>query len=110
MSSNPRDVWRAADGLAKQKTVRIVFPELAAALDGVPGPMVPGAPAEPEREPQPVCKHCGDYWARVTIGEHGVPICGLCVGLLPYGADRPELVRHDEWPNIGPIDRRKRSR
>jgi hypothetical protein len=104
--SDPYALWRAAEGLAKRKTVEIVFPELAAALGGT-SVAVPGAgPAEPE--PQPVCQNCRVQWARVTIGEGGKPICGMCVGLLPYGVDRPELIRRPDWPKIGPLDRKKR--
>lgn len=41
-------IWRGAQGASKQKTVRIIWPELAAALDGTAGPA--GAPdAAPAR-------------------------------------------------------------
>lgn len=41
-------VWREGQGMSKQKTVRIIWPELAAALDGAAGP--DGAPdAQPAR-------------------------------------------------------------
>lgn len=101
-------IWRAAEGLAKRKTVEIVFPELAAALNGATVTRQPlDVVAVPD--PQPVCAHCRLHWARVTIGEGGTPICGLCVGQLPHpGPERDDLVRRDDWPKIGPIDRKKR--
>lgn len=92
-------IWRAAAGQSKQKTLRAIWPELAAALDGATGgPTVPG-----EGEPQPLCAPCarGGLSDRlgvlaVTKAPDGTPICGYCVGRLPE-AQRARLVRVPGW-------------
>lgn len=51
--SSAREVWRASEGLARQKTVRTIWPELAAALDGV-------SPASAESAAPPTL-YCTSY-------------------------------------------------
>lgn len=93
--SDPRAIWQAAAGLSKQKTLRAIWPELAAALDGATGGdgSVPG-----EGEPQPFCAQCGHEHGALAVTKRadGTPICGYCVGRVP-DSERRQLKRVPGW-------------
>lgn len=112
---NPAAVWKAADGLSKQKTVRLIWPELADALEGVTRrPLdVVGRPGEPdptqapEPEQQPVCGNCRVNWARGEL-ENGAQLCVECYGRanarrLATGQGSLRARLRTDWPKIGPV-------
>lgn len=98
--SDPFAVWRAQAGMSKQKSVRAIWPELAAALDGAAGG---GEAVDGEGETQPLCEPCrtGGFSDRlgvlaVTKLPDGTPICGYCVGRIPDDVRR-SLRRVPGW-------------
>lgn len=99
-------IWRAADGLSKQKTMRLIWPELAAALDGgaVSGARseAASAPAAPE---QPRCGECRTRWARIELRTHE-KLCAYCLGKVPEAARRG-LISHPEWTRVGDVSRER---
>jgi hypothetical protein len=97
--SDPYKVWEAAAGLSKQKSVRLMWPELAAALGGEAG-TAPADPEAPPPEQQPLCLPCFERDDRDRIGVlaigrvDGIPICGWCVGIAPYRGRKLRRVAH----------------
>jgi hypothetical protein len=98
--SDPRAIWASGAGTAKQKSIRTIWPDLAAALDGASGTSgkVPG-----EGEPQPLCVPCKREPAADRIGvlavtklPDGTPICGYHVGRIPADQAR-RLPRVPGW-------------
>jgi hypothetical protein len=93
-------VWAAAAGLSKQKSVTLMWPELAAALGGTAAPGAPADPEAPPPEPQPLCSPCFDRGDRdrrnvLAIGRvDGVPVCGWCVGTAPFRGKKLRRVAH----------------
>lgn len=97
--SDPFAIWKAAAGQSKQRSLRSIWPELAAALDGATG----GGKAPGEGEPQPLCEPCRTSRVSDRLGvlavtkmHNGTPICGYCVGRLPEH-ERRGLVRVPGW-------------
>lgn len=94
-------VWRAAEGLAKRKTVEIVFPELAAALGSATRvsrqPLdVVAAPGEPEPDPTPpTCGYCRRDYAIARMTDDDTPTCLQCSA--SHGRDKRPRVRNPAW-------------
>lgn len=98
--SDPFAVWKAGAGLAKQKTIRTLWPELADALDGRTG----GGAVDGDGEPQPLCAPCAASSQSDRLGvlavtkrADGTPICGYCVGLIRDPAERSSRKRVPGW-------------
>lgn len=70
-------VWRDSAGTSRQKTIRIIWPELADALDGKAETVTV----------MPTCAVCGKRPGRIVVelptGEH-LGVCGLDVGLSRF--------------------------
>lgn len=82
---DPRQIWAEGQGQSKAKTLRIIWPELAEALDGA----VTGAD-DPDAA-QPPCQGCG----RPAIGRAGTaPVCGRCCARVPYAGRKLTRVLH----------------
>lgn len=85
-------IWAEGSGQSKQKTIRTIWPELAAALDG----KLATAGGESEVAPQPLCTGCGGETGKLAIGRADAdPVCGQCACQLPYAGRK--LTRVSGW-------------
>lgn len=86
--SDAERIWREADGQAKQRTVRSLWPQLAAALDGVRSAVVV--------DRQPICQSCGASSGKLAVCRAGnIAICGVCAGKGEFQA--MGIVRVAGW-------------
>lgn len=83
--SDPVQIWAAASGQSKQRTVRAIWPELADALDGL-------TPDDPDVD-QPLCHGCGAASGRLATGRAGdIPVCSPCAGRDPFNKMRQRKI------------------
>lgn len=95
MVSDPKRIWREAEGQVKRRVVEGVlekhWPELVAALNGQPA-----GDSETPAQQQPLCRNCGQASGRLAICRAGdIPVCGMCAGLAEFRSMR--IVRVSQW-------------
>ncbi len=83
--------WRSRDGKSVMKTIRTIWPELAAALDAGSGM---GVSSEQRRATRPDCQLCGPHCAGKAAGKLRLGGRLVC---LPCWGGRGEFIRNPEW-------------
>jgi hypothetical protein len=89
-------MWAAAAGLAKQKSVRLIWPELADALDGLSrSPLdVVAEPDAPDPAP-PLCGYCRTERAIGRMTDDDTPCCVHC--RASHGRHARPAVMNPAW-------------